>query len=77
MFTCMLSVVQHEATQTLARSTAAWQPGKGELLAVPSSTAGDIMLYDRHSMKAAATLAGGHTKTVNTLAFSTDGAALV
>ena len=72
---CMLTLdcpLQQVQALTHARNPAAWQPGKGAILAV-SGPENDVTLYDRHSWKPCGVLKGVHTEAVNALAFSSDG----
>ena len=61
--------------QPSARNAAAWEPQKGNVLAVAGPD-NDVTLYDRHSWKPVGALRGGHTQPVNALAYSSDGGTL-
>ncbi|KIY99401.1 chromosome transmission fidelity protein 4 [Monoraphidium neglectum] len=59
-------------TASTRRSTVAWSPDGGALLAAPGRD-GDVALLERLSWKAVQYLGGAHTGDVNTLAFSPNG----
>ncbi len=55
-----------------ARSSIAWHPDGGTLLALPS-TENDVVLLERLQWKPAAYLSGAHSGQVSAFAFSPNG----